>query len=963
MRFGLKVCCIAMFLISQAITSVANYTIVESGSPIIDKMTQNYRGKSLTLSEIDRIIREISQDGLFQVVYAEETTEGRVLIRAQQSVKLNKILISGNNSFKEEELLKIMDIEEGKALSDLEIAQSVERIRDVYQNSGFYNFQIRHSKTIDDSGMTLSITIDEKDSCIIEDITVFTKNDFLKSRVQEVLNEFTQMNYQKETANRIEKALNEFLLENRFLTAKVQNTATIFNESKTRVKLKFNITDSTQYEFVFHGNHFFSHFDLINESQIGTKTLYVSDSSSDILESVSEAYVNSGFPLVSVQLTERYLDESQKRIFVFEINEGPRIRIGKVEVVGKLSRKKSFYVALFNKYLAEEAHSVYFVEKDVEHAAEAMVTHLKRQGHLLAELLSVNYEISDQEKALVTIQVDEGILTYVRQILFRGSKSFSNIQLKEEVAIEANKPLNITEIEESFDKLERFYKEKGFLEFSIKNRNATVIQYKQGQPYADIVYEMEEGPKIVVRDIVVNGLEKTKKYVVIRELDFEKGDLLRYSRVANSIDRLEKTGLFGKVNIRSAEQGSSNGDRTIVVEVEERKPGLFSSGVGLLVEGRPIIRGSVGTLYNNLGGKARGFSTRLDLTYQKNINYPENRLALAYYDPFIFKNRVRGRLSLVREERLLTEDREKGNHIIQSRNEIRFSSEKEFSKHLRFTYNVWSFSNQETFGTRVEDRKILNIATTGPILEWDYRNDPFVPTDGNYSRFELEYSDPLIGSSRDNPGVTGLTQVGSNSVFRRTDENNEINYYRASFLTTHYTPLTKSKRWVWANSLRGGYLQNLSNRNDSGVPQVRSFFLGGSSTIRGFSFGTTETVPGVRELCLKQGLIDSSMATNECRLDDVFVRKDSAFLLVKSELRFPISGAFGGLLFYDGGGVILGDFDLEDPYRDSIGFGFSYDTPVGSFVLELGYKLDRKQESLYYDKESAVALHLAIGTF
>ena len=61
--------------------------------------------------------------------------------------------------------------------------------------------------------------------------------------------------------------------------------------------------------------------------------------------------------------------------------------------------------------------------------------------------------------------------------------------------------------------------------------------------------------------------------------------------------------------------------------------------------------------------------------------------------------------------------------------------------------------------------------------------------------------------------------------------------------------------------------------------------------------------------------------------------------------------------------VFLSDISLRDPYRDSIGFGFRYDTPVGPFVIGFGYKLDRKTKSEYFDQEGPIALHLAIGTF
>lgn len=950
-------------------TGWPQYVLQNSGSPIIEKMTSQYKGKTLSLSQLDQIVRELSQDGLFQVVYVEQLSGNKVVVRAQKSVKIKSINIIGNSSYKKTELMEAMGIEAGQTLSELEIIQGIERIKSIYQDSGFYNFRIKYSKKLSDDGLDLNINIDEKDFCLIEDIQIFSKNENLNNKINDLIPSLIKTSYQTETAVQIEKKINDLLLENRYLTAKVQNTATIFNKNKTRVKLRFTINNPIQFEFVFHGNKFFSHFDLINESEIGTKFLYVSDSSSEIIDNISALYLKNGFPNVKIRAVDSYFTDQQKKVYVFDIDEGERIRIGKIEVVGKISRKKSFYVSLFKEYLALEAHSVYFVRKDIEHAASEMVTHLKRNGHLLAELLSVNAEVTEQNNALITIQIDEGILTYVRQILFRGSKSFSNIDLKDQIKIEPNKPIKIQEVEDSFEKIEAFYREKGYLEFKIKNRNATVIKYKPGQPYADLVYEVTEGPKIYVKDIKVNGLQKTKEYVVLRELDFKIGDLLTQNKVTTTVNRLERIGLFGKVNVRSLEQNTDIGRRTIIVDLEERKPGLFSSGIGVQSNGLFTLRGYVGALYNNLWGKARGLSSRVDLNYTQRVEYPENRISLSYYEPFLTESRLRGRVSLVRQEQFnnWADPDTQDNAVIRTSNEIRFSTEKEFTKHFRFTYNVWGFTNLEfkdvdgvLDSAAFDLSQVQNIATTGPVFELDYRNDPFVPTKGSYSRLEIEYSDPALGSSRDNPEVSGADPT---NPLRPADLKNEINYIRTSFQTTVFTPLTKSKKWVWANSLRGGYLSNISSRSDSGVPQIRSFFLGGSSTLRGFAIG--EFVPGQRELCIKQGFFGINDPDPQCSLSDIVVRDDSTFVLLKSELRFPLAGNWGGLLFYDGGAVFLGEFKLEDPWRDSVGFGISYDTPVGSFVIGVGFKLDRKTGGVgtFYDTEDPWALHLAIGNF
>ena len=149
--------------------------------------------------------------------------------------------------------------------------------------------------------------------------------------------------------------------------------------------------------------------------------------------------------------------------------------------------------------------------------------------------------------------------------------------------------------------------------------------------------------------------------------------------------------------------------------------------------------------------------------------------------------------------------------------------------------------------------------------------------------------------------------------------------------------------------MRGGYLRNLSSKENGGVPyDVKGLTLGGQSTIRGFTLG--EIFPGEKELGVKP---------------TDFKLKDSATMyLIKSELRFPIYKAIGGALFYDGGAVFIKNVGFDDPYRDAVGIALRYETPVGAASLEIGYKLDRKNDDRPGQRrEDAAAFHLSIGTF
>jgi outer membrane protein insertion porin family len=81
---------------------------------------------------------------------------------------------------------------------------------------------------------------------------------------------------------------------------------------------------------------------------------------------------------------------------------------------------------------------------------------------------------------------------------------------------------------------------------------------------------------------------------------------------------------------------------------------------------------------------------------------------------------------------------------------------------------------------------------------------------------------------------------------------------------------------------------------------------------------------------------------------------------LNAELRLPIRGAIGGVLFIDGGNVFprASDFDLSQ-LRGSVGFGARYRSPIGPIRLDMGFKLDRR--SIGTALEPRYAIHFSIG--
>jgi outer membrane translocation and assembly module TamA len=105
-------------------------------------------------------------------------------------------------------------------------------------------------------------------------------------------------------------------------------------------------------------------------------------------------------------------------------------------------------------------------------------------------------------------------------------------------------------------------------------------------------------------------------------------------------------------------------------------------------------------------------------------------------------------------------------------------------------------------------------------------------------------------------------------------------------------------------------------------PASELFSAGGDTTVRGFardSLGRPETLTA-----------------------NGFPRGGDAEIILNAELRVPVKGGFGAVLFADSGNVFAkaADFDLTK-LRASLGFGGRYVSPFGPIRIDFGFPVHR----------------------
>lgn len=871
--------------------------------------------KDPTLKNLEKIITLFYQTKQFESI-SVFYEKNKFVVTADNFKTIAKIRVKGNLHISESDIISTFGLSPGDKYTYQNIYDGAERVKDLYGKSGYFNAIVNISPTPSSDGKTLiEILVEEKSFCVIEKIEFSTSFKDLEAQIQKKIQKYNGKPLTEQNVVNIESTVKDYFTSNKILSANVQGPQYDYNKSKTKVTLIYTLDNPYRYILLFEGNNFYSQTELISKFELDERAQQSANPTAELQSKLEKIYLRSGFPNVIIKANETLMPQSFIRRVTFRIQEGPRTFIKGFRFHGTLSRKDSYYSSLFS---SSYESSLYDQDK-LKKAQQDFLIDLQNQGFLKARFVSFQTNFSEDKKyAEIQFFLDEGPQTLIQNVTFDGIHAFSKVQLLATLGLKEGQPISLPVLENSFQKLVDFYTGNGYLDMEIRSELSSVIKYNSDNTRALITYKIYEGPQVKVGKILVEGNSRTRSGFILNELEFDIGDILTPQKIDDSEYHIQKTGLFSQVEIVNIEKGTSAESRTVLIKVAERDPGLFNFGLGVNTEFEFTVRGYAGVSYNNISGKGRAASIRGEIKQVQDINFLDHRITLGYLEPTLFAKRTRGRVTFIRIREIISRTDDVGDQeakILES-NRLSFLLEKDFTRYFKMSFVTWSIStNKEFLYPNELTIENVNIASIGPILEYDRRDHPFVTRSGYYAKLSSEYGDENLGSS---DGVHYLRNIG------------QVNAY----VPFRYRDI------VWANSIGGGYLTNIKDSDGSNVPDVKAFKLGGRDTIRGFE---PNEIPR-----------DTDRNGNLVR-----VTSESHYYLFKSELRIPIYGQIESVFFYDGGAVYVKGHEFYDTYRDSVGVGFRYQTPVGPLSIEYGHKLDRNRDL----DESPGRFHLSFGMF
>jgi outer membrane protein insertion porin family len=180
-------------------------------------------------------------------------------------------------------------------------------------------------------------------------------------------------------------------------------------------------------------------------------------------------------------------------------------------------------------------------------------------------------------KVDVTIYIDEGQQYPVASIDTKGNKAITKDTVIARVPLKVDGTYSDQKLIECRQDVERLYHETGYPYVSV---SPTRQLNAAGDGY-DVAFEIEEGERVAINTVRTRGHPRTRREVILREMELEPGmvyDVRKLERSQRALDRLQ---YFDNVVMKLIPADPpAPGERDLLVDVTESQTGTFRFGVG-----------------------------------------------------------------------------------------------------------------------------------------------------------------------------------------------------------------------------------------------------------------------------------------------------------------------------------------------------------------------------------------------
>lgn len=647
-------------------------------------------------------------------------------------------------------------------------------------------------------------------------------------------------------------------------------------------------------EIVYDGNDNLSDDKMKEKTTIKGQSFLDQQQAKESAEKIRAAYQDEGYYNAQVVPVVQTLDEDRKRLTFF-IKEGDKAKVREVVFEGMhaATKEEVFKVLATREWIpwyglitqlklpsfVSDAGIIKHDElaNDVERVKEVLLN----KGYLNVQVGSPTVELSEDKKWFtVTYNVLEGEPFTVGEVGFRGYTVFEEAELREKLKIKDGEIFQRAKIRDEITRLTDMYGSKGYAFADVVPN----VNPNNEERTASIILSIKEGEMMRIRQININGNDKTRDNVIRREIRIDEQDVIDTPSLKRSFQRLNNLNFFETVEILPAQVEADKVD--LNVRVKEKPTGQFSIGGGFSTLDKLVAIADI--TEGNLGGNGYMGRIRGQLGQQRSLGL------ITFRNPYLNDSLTSAQLDIYRS---MT------NYI--SYFEEKTGGSVTFGRWLSeyVTGSVSLVAEQLRFKDPQPGlcpdllplicRQLGSQTTTGfrTTLFRDTRDYYLDPRSGMRIGGGFDYGTPYLG--------------GTN------------NFYKYYIDISKYTPLPLDTRF--AARVRYGVTQGVDGKQ---IPLTERFFVGGINTMRGFAFG-------------KAGPVVPNLYTIIGASKELIFNFDYIFT-ISSEAKL------NGVIFFDYGKGFDDNEKISLNLRKAAGIEGRWISPFGPLRVAYGLNLEPK---------------------
>ncbi|HEX9933060.1 MAG TPA: outer membrane protein assembly factor BamA [Allosphingosinicella sp.] len=424
----------------------------------------------------------------------------------------------------------------------------------------------------------------------------------------------------------LDEALRGMLATELFADVQISGVATGDIELQVRENPVIN-------RIVLEGNRRIKDDKIVPEIRLAPRQIFTRSRARADVARIIELYRRQGRFGATVEPQIIQLDQNRVDV-VFEINEGPRSRVRRINIIGneqfddgRLRGEMATQEARFYRiFSSSDTYDPDRLAYDQQKLRQFYLTN----GYADFRVVSAVAELTpDRRDFIITYVVEEGPRYRFGEVKVESNiRDFRAVDLQRTLPMQAGDWFNAQMVEDTVTRLNETAGLFGYAFADVRTRHDRNSENRT----LGVTFQVAEAPRVYVERININGNTGTRDEVIRREFRLAEGDPFNSIRVRRSRDRIQSLGFFQE-NLEIEQEQGSGPDRVVLgVDVEERSTGELQVSAGFSSLERFLV---------NLSIRQRNFRG-LGQELRASINYSSysKSAELGFTEPYLFGRNI-----------------------------------------------------------------------------------------------------------------------------------------------------------------------------------------------------------------------------------------------------------------------------------------------------------------------------------